>query len=111
VDGASRNGTFVGAFKKCLIEKAEVFSFLDPFAGEFEYQDGVIRFSGEVGEKEFAKGILECLSTTVMFLEKELPKSKMLSLKLGAEIRSSWEPHSDTLRRLGLMEVFASSLR
>jgi hypothetical protein len=111
VDGASRNGTFIGTFKKCLIEKAEAFSFLDPFAGEFEYQDGVIRFSGEVGEKEFAKGILECLSTTLMLLEKELPKNRMLSLKLGAEIRSSLEPHSDTLRRLGLTEVFSSSLR
>jgi hypothetical protein len=111
VDGASRNGTFIGAFKKCLIEKAEAFSFLDPFAGEFEYQDGVIRFSGEVGEKEFAKGILECLSTTLTFLEKELPKNKRLSSKLGAEIRSSWEPHSDTLRRLGLAEVFSSSVR
>jgi len=111
VDGASRNGTFIGTFKKCLIEKAEAFSFLDPFAGEFEYQDGIIRFSGEVGEKEFAKGILECLSTTLMLLEKELPKNKMLSLKLGAEIRSSWESHGDTLRRLGLAEVFSSSLR
>ena len=111
VDGASRNGTFIGTFKKCLIEKAETFSFLDPFAGEFEYQDGVIRFSGEVGEKEFAKGILECLGTTLMLLEKELPKNKMLSLKLGAQIRSSLESHSDTLRRLGLTEVFSSSLR
>ena len=111
VDGASRNGTFIGVFKKCLIEKAETFSFLDPFAGEFEYQDGVIRFSGEVGEKEFAKGVFECLGTTLTLLEKELPKSKMLSLKLGAEIRSSLESHSDTLRRLGLTEVFSSSSR
>ncbi len=111
VDGASRNGTFVGTFKKSLIEKAETFSFLDPFAGEFEYQDGIIRFSGEVGEKEFAKGILECLNTTLALLEKELPKNKMLSLKLGAEIKSSLELHSDTLRRLGLTEVISSSAR
>ena len=111
VDAASRNGTFIGTFKKCLIEKAETFSFLDPFAGEFEYQDGVIRFSGEVGEKEFTKGILECLRTTAILLEKELPKNKMLSLKLGAEIKSSLELHSDTLKRLGLTEVVSSSLR
>ena len=111
VDGASRDGTFTGTFKKCLIEKAETFSFLDPFAGEFEYQDGVIHFSGEVGEKEFTKGILECLHTTLILLEKELPKNKMLSLKLAAEIKSSLELHSDTLRRLGLTEVVSSSLR
>jgi hypothetical protein len=111
VDAASRNGTFIGTFKKCLIEKAETFAFLDPFAGEFEYQDGVIQFSGEVGEKEFTKGILECLRTTAILLEKELPKNKMLSLKLGAEIKSSLELHSDTLKRLGLAEVVSSSLR
>ncbi len=111
VDAASRSGIFIGAFKKCLIEKAETFSFLDPFAGEFEYQDGVIRFSGAVGEKEFTKGILECLNTTALLLEKELPKSKMLSLKLGVQIKSSLEQHSDTLKRLGLTEVVSSSLR
>ena len=111
VDAASRNGTFVGTFKKSLIEKAETFSFLDPFAGEFEYQDGIIQFSGEVGEKEFTKGILDCLNTTLILLEKELPKNKMLSLKLGAQIKSSLELHSDTLKRLGLAEVVASSLR
>jgi hypothetical protein len=111
VDAASRNGTFIGTFKKCLIEKAETFSFLDPFAGEFEYQDGVIQFSGEVGEKEFTKGIMECLNTTVFLLEKELPKNKMLSSKLGGEIKSSLELHRDTLKRLGLTEVVSSSLQ
>jgi len=111
VDAASRNGTFMVNFKKSLIEKAEAFSFLDPFAGEFEYQDGVIRFSGEVGEKEFAKGILECLNTTLVLLGKELPKNKMLPLKLIAEIKSSLELHSDTLERLGVKEVVSSSLQ
>jgi hypothetical protein len=98
-------------FKKSLIEKAEAFSFLDPFAGEFEYRDGVIHFSGEVGEKEFTKGILECLNTTLILLGKELPKNKMLPLKLIAEIRSSLELHSDTLERLGVNEVVSSSLQ
>ena len=93
------------------MDKDEIFSFLDPFAGEFEYQDGVIQFSGEVGEKEFTKGILECLNTTLILLEKQFPKNKMLSLKLGAEIKSSLEMHSDTLKRLGLTEVVSSSLR
>jgi len=111
VDAASRNGTFVVTFKKSLIEKAEAFSFLDPFAGEFEYQDGVIRFSGEVGEKEFTKGILECLNTTLILLGKELPKNKMLPLKLIAEIKSSLELHSDTLERLGVKEIVSSSLQ
>ena len=111
VDAASRNGTFMVTFKKSLIEKAEAFGFLDPFAGEFEYQDGVIHFSGEAGEKEFTRGILECLNTTLILLGKELPKNKMLPLKLIAEIRSSLELHSDTLERLGVKEVVSASLQ
>ncbi len=111
VDAASRNGTFMITFKKSLIEKAEAFSFLDPFAGEFEYHDGVIHFAGEVGEKEFTKGILECLNTTLVLLGKELPKNKMLPLKLIAEIKSSLELHSETLERLGVKEVVSTSLQ
>ena len=111
VDAAARNGTFMVTFKKSLIEKAEAFGFLDPFAGEFEYRDGVIHFSGEVGEKEFTKGILECLNTTLVLLGKELPKNKMLPLKLIAEIKSSLERHSDTLERLGVKEVVSTSLQ
>lgn len=111
VDAASRNGTFMGAFKKSLIEKAETFSFLDPFAGEFEYKEGTIRFSGQAGEKEFTEGILGCLNTTLILLQKELPKNKRLSLQLGAEIKSSLEQHRDTLKRLGLTEVVSSSLQ
>ncbi len=109
VDAASRNGTFAVTFKKSLIEKAETFSFLDPFAGEFEYRDGMIYFSGEVGEKEFTKGILECLNSTVLLLGKELPKNRMLPLKLIAEIKSSLELHSDALERLGVKEIVSSS--
>ncbi len=111
VDAASRNGTFMVTFKKSLIEKAEAFSFLDPFAGEFEYHDGMIHFSGEVGGKEFTKGILECLNTTVLLLGRELPKNKMLPLKLVAEIKSSLELHNDTLERLGVKEIVSSSLQ
>ncbi|MGO8988019.1 MAG: DUF4388 domain-containing protein [bacterium] len=111
VDAASRNGTFVVTFKKSLIEKAEAFGFLDPFAGEFEYQDGVIRFSGEVGEKEFTRGILESLNTTLILLGKELPKNKMLPLKLIAEIKSSLELHNEALERLGVKEVVSSALQ
>jgi hypothetical protein len=111
VDAASRNGTFIVTFKKALIEKAEAFSFLDPFAGEFEYKEGVIHFSGEVGEKEFTRGILECLNTTLILLGKEFPKNKMLPLKLIAEIKSSLELHSGALERLGVKEVVSSSLQ
>ncbi|MBM4307866.1 MAG: hypothetical protein FJ123_14135, partial [Deltaproteobacteria bacterium] len=43
VDTLSSRGTFRKAFRKALIEKADEFGFLDPFAGEFEYGNGTIQ--------------------------------------------------------------------
>ena len=110
VDGSSERGIFRRIFKKSLIDKSEHYPFLDPFGGEFDYRDGAIQFLGEAKEREFTQGIGECLQTTIFYIEEELPKSKMLPLKLRAEIESSLEPHRETIRRLGLEPLIPSFL-
>lgn len=110
VDGPTRKkGLFLKLFKESLIEKSDEFAFLDPFGGEFEYQEGTIRFAGEIGMKELAKGIVECLVAIPSYLEKEWPKDKILPLKLKAGIESSLKNHNEALRRLGI-DVVASSI-
>jgi hypothetical protein len=109
VDEASkRKGLFHRVFKESLIEKSEEFAFLDPFAGEFEYRDGTIQFTGEAGVKHLTKGIVECLVETLSGLEKELPKDKILPLKLKAGIESSLEQHSEALNRFGVHAITSS---
>jgi len=109
VDGSSRRkGLFHKIFKESLIEKSEEFVFLDPFAGEFEYREGAIQFTGETGVKDFTKGIVECLVGTLSRLEKELPKDKILPLKLKAGIESSLEQYSEALKRLGVSAIASS---
>jgi hypothetical protein len=109
VDVSSRRkGLFHKLFKESLIEKSEEFVFLDPFAGEFEYREGAIQFTGDIGVKDFAKGIVECLVATLFGLEKELPKDKILPLKLKAGIESSLEQHSEALKRLGVNAIASS---
>lgn len=108
VDILSSKGTFHKMFKKALTEKAEEFGFLDPFAGEFDYRDGSIRFSGEVGEKEFAKGLVESLRFTLSLIEKENPKEKLISLKLKAAIESFLEHHHETLKKLDIDKILCS---
>jgi hypothetical protein len=110
VDASSEKGTFRRIFKKSLIEKSDQYPFLDPFGGEFDYRDGMIQFTGEVKERDFTQGISESLQSTILYIEEELPKSKMLPLKLRAEIESSLEPHRDTVRQLGLESVIPSFL-
>jgi hypothetical protein len=111
VDSLFSGGTFRKAFKKALMEKAEEFSFLDPFAGEFEYMNGMIRFTGEAGKEEFVKGMIECFRTVLSHFEAEFPREKMVSLKLKAGIESFMEDRRETLKRLGAKEVFLSLLK
>lgn len=109
VDGTSRKrGLFRKIFKESLIEKSEEFPFLDPFAGEFEYREQTIQFTGEVGAKDFTTGMVEGLVSTLSRLEKELPKDKMLPLKLKAGIESSLERHGEALKRLGVQTITSS---
>jgi hypothetical protein len=108
VDGVSQKGKFLDAFKKSLLEKADAYPFLDPFSGEFNYQDGSILFTGEAPRGDFIKGIGECLRTAVSYLEKELPKDKILPLKLKAGIESSLEKYSEALKRLGVEAITSS---
>jgi hypothetical protein len=109
VDGATKKkGVFHKLFKESLVERSEEFPFLDPFAGEFEYREGTIQFTGETGIKDFAKGIVECLVGTLSHLEREFPKDKMLPLKLKAGIESSLEQHSEALKRLRVDAITSS---
>ncbi len=45
--------------KKKFLEKADKYSFLDPFAGEFDYSNRKITFLGEAGDEEVARGVVE----------------------------------------------------
>jgi hypothetical protein len=107
-DSESRKGTFLKEFRRSLIEKSVEYPFLDPFAGEFEYQEGTISFKGEVGTQEFAKGIGESLQMTVNHLEVELQKNKMLTAMLMLEIESLLEYYREEMKRLGVDTVLHS---
>jgi hypothetical protein len=106
VDGVSQRGTFLRAFNRARMEKSGEYFFLDPFSGEFDYRDGTVRLTGETSEKDFARGILECLRASLPHLEKEFPKNRMLPLKLRAEIESSLEVHKEAMKRWGIDTTF-----
>ena len=59
---------FSKLLKKKFVENAEQYAFLDPFAGEFEYANRKIDFSGAASDKELTAGII----TSVRELAQEL---------------------------------------
>ena len=48
---------FKNTLNKKFIDNAEKYSFLDPFAGEFTYNDRKITFTGDARENEILKGV------------------------------------------------------
>lgn len=107
VDGVTKKGTFLNTFKQSLVEHAEAFDFLDPFAGEFDYRDGIIRFIGEAKEKDFARGMVESIHTALTHLEGRLPKDRMFPVRLRAEIESAVERHRGVMKRLGVEGIIS----
>jgi len=57
--GKKKDIDFSIVLRKKFVESAEKYSFLDPFAAEFEYSGQKITFSGDAGEKELAEGVIE----------------------------------------------------
>jgi hypothetical protein len=45
--------------KKKLVEKADKYVFLDPFAGEFKYSDHKITFSGDASDEDLVNALIE----------------------------------------------------
>jgi hypothetical protein len=59
---------FSKTLKKKFVENAEQYAFLDPFAGEFDYADDRLVFTGAAGDQELIDGVL----TSVKQLAQEL---------------------------------------
>jgi len=110
IDGVTKKGTFLAFLKKSFIEHSTTYGFLDPFAGEFDYRERAIRLTGELREKDFARGVVDCLRTILASVEKELPKGRLLTNKFRVEIESSLRKHQDGIKLLGLGSVVSPLL-
>jgi hypothetical protein len=79
IDGCSSKGTFSAAFKRSLVANSGAYPFLDPFAAEFEYQDGRIRYLG-TPDHAFNSGLGLCLRETVRMLAGQLKQKNLVAL-------------------------------
>ena len=53
--------SFEMILRRKFVEKADEYPFLDPFADEFAYAQGTIRFNSEASATELAAALRECL--------------------------------------------------
>lgn len=59
----SRKENFGTLLRKKFLDLTETYPFLDPFAGEFIYEDHKIRFTGEESEARVVEGLLASLTS------------------------------------------------
>jgi hypothetical protein len=99
-DGLSSEGRFVNTFKDVLMERADDFPFLDPFAAEFEYRDGQVAFHGE-SVKNFSQGLGECLNATIGRLAAETPRVDLTGM-IKTELQAVRERHAGAIEKFAL---------
>lgn len=101
VDRRLKPGSFRNAFKWACIQHASEFPFLDPFAGEFEFKDGQVRYEGKTGSLEFNRGLSQCLARAVERLT-EGPRGDQLVAELAAGMAKLKEDRGSRLDELQL---------
>ena len=105
VDGFSQEGIFLRAFKRALIERSELYPFLDPFTDQFDYRQGKIMLSEEVELEHFASGIADSFNLTLSHLKKEFPKKMNLSTNFKTELESMFKLYQDSMMLSGVQSA------
>jgi hypothetical protein len=104
VDDRLKQELFLTAFDRARIDQAKNCPFLDPFAAEFEYQEGQIRFNGQATVAELNEGLSQCVAQTVRTLAAE-PMNKGLLGKLQPAMNVLKTKYGDHFERMGLIEA------
>ena len=99
-DRLTEEGHFMNVFKETLIENADDYPFLDPFAAKFQYQQGEISFDGEA-RKDFSRGVAEGLQGALNRIESEIG-GKNLYAQVQRELDPVIETHQEEINSFRL---------
>ncbi|MBI5033127.1 MAG: hypothetical protein HZB51_21620 [Chloroflexi bacterium] len=98
---AEKSGAFITSFKRACITQATSYPFLDPFAAELEYKDGVLKFEGQASVAQFNEGLCKTLAQTVRDLASH-PASKTWMNNLRPALAQVKNQYGNRLEQVGL---------
>jgi len=104
-----RKGSFRDSFNRAQVEKSDEYPFLDPFAAEFEYKNGVIKFSGKVTAEVFIRGIRDCLEETLDKMAGEISKDDLYR-QMRAALQPTITKFGEKIGDLGLKSAIPELL-
>ena len=84
-----KKADFQKLLKQKFVENADRFSFLDPFAGEFEYGEQKITLSGRVSDRDLVEGVVAVVN--------EMARELGLQSALIVNLDSWLEEYADEL--------------
>ena len=84
-----KKADFQKLLKQKFVENADRFSFLDPFAGEFEYAEQKITLSGRVSDRDLVDGVVAVVN--------EMARELGLQSTLIVNLESWFEEYADEL--------------
>lgn len=108
VDQIRGKGAFVTAFRRARVAQAGRFPFLDPFAAEFEYSNGVLELHGPL-ESELSLGAGTCLHETIAALAQQLRRND-LEQQIRAALVETVARNAAAIERYGLRATLAEFL-
>jgi hypothetical protein len=106
-----RKGSFRDNFNKAQVAKSDEYPFLDPFAAEFDYRNGVIKFDGKVSADLFIRGIKDCLQEALEKMAGEISQDDLYR-QIKAALQATVTKFGKKIDDLGLksfMPEFFSS--
>lgn len=110
IDGRSGEGHFLKTFKDILIERADDYPFLDPFAAEFEYKEGQISFHGSA-VKNFSHALGECLTLAISRMAGEAETAGVdLTATIRSELVGVKDQHAEAIDKFALVTTMPDLL-
>ena len=95
ISGTKRiSDDFDTILKRKFMQKLDKFDFLDPFAAEFKYLNGKIKYSGVEEEGVVAEGLVECLQ--------EISEENKMQQWLAKHLLPWKEKYSNEISRLNI---------
>ena len=104
-----RRGSFRDNFNRAQVGKSDEYPFLDPFAAEFEYRKGVIKFIGKVTSEVFIRGIRDCLEETLDKMGGDISKDDLYR-QIRTALQATVTKFGEKIDDLGLKSVMPEFL-
>ncbi len=111
IDHISKKGDFQRVFRRVCVDASDLFHFLDPFEGQFEYDSGRIRVDDAIGSDDFAVATAYCLNLVLADLNREYLKGAALPPGLKGEIESAFRHYKDAIKNSGMNFVVPANMR